>query len=75
MNRVQAFGLAMRRARLHAGLSQEALAEKAGLHRNWISLVERGVHPAALDSIFAIADALGVSASALIRQAESESAR
>lgn len=70
MDRVQAFGLAVRKARQRAGFSQEALAERAGLHRNWISLVERGLHPAALDSVFAMADALGVSAAALVEEAE-----
>lgn len=70
MNRVEAFGLAVREARLSAGLSQEALAEKAGLHRNWISLIERGINPPALDSIFLVADALGTSAAVLLGAAE-----
>ena len=72
MDRIRAFGLALREARLRAGLSQEALAERADLHRNWVSLVERGKHPPALDSIFALADALGVSAAQLIEQADKE---
>lgn len=70
MDRIQAFGLALREARLRAGLSQEALAERADLHRNWVSLVERGKHAAALDSIFALADALELNAAHLIEQAE-----
>jgi transcriptional regulator with XRE-family HTH domain len=42
MDRIAAFGQTVREARLAKGLSQEGLAEKANLHRNFISLVERG---------------------------------
>lgn len=70
MERVRAFGRALREARLHAGLSQEALAERADLHRNWVSMIERGKHAPALDSIFALADALGIEAAKLVEQAE-----
>ena len=71
MDRIAAFGQTVREARLAKGLSQEGLAEKANLHRNFISLVERGESKIALDSLFAIADALSVPASKLLSDAES----
>jgi len=40
-------------------LSQEALAEKAGMHWTFISGVERGKYNISLDSIVRIAKALG----------------
>ena len=43
---VQAFGALLRRHRLAAGLSQEALAERAGLSVRGLSDLERGVRQA-----------------------------
>ncbi|MGA4045160.1 helix-turn-helix domain-containing protein [Ralstonia nicotianae] len=71
MDRIAAFGQVVREARLEKGLTQEALAEQADLHRNFVSLIERGQSKVALDSLFAIADALGTQASELLRLAES----
>ncbi|MCG5077522.1 helix-turn-helix domain-containing protein [Paraburkholderia tagetis] len=70
MSRIAAFGRVVREERLAKGISQEELAEKANLHRNFISLVERGQSKIALDSLFALADALDISASTLLRRAE-----
>lgn len=50
----------VRRLRKSAGLSQEALADRAGLHRTYISSIERGERNITLASIFALAKALGV---------------
>jgi transcriptional regulator with XRE-family HTH domain len=66
MNRIQQFGQAVRSARLARGLTQEQLAEKANLHVNSISFVERGLSPPALDTICFIADALGLKVSELV---------
>jgi len=52
----------MRQYRKASGLSQEAFAAKAGLHRTYISAVERGKRSIALDNIEKIADALEIDA-------------
>ncbi|MCC6959509.1 MAG: helix-turn-helix transcriptional regulator [Dehalococcoidia bacterium] len=65
-----AIGAVIRERRLQRGLSQEALAEAADLHRNYVGLVERGQHSASLAALAAIAGALGLKASELIRLAE-----
>lgn len=56
----------IRRIRSETGMSQEELGERAGLHRTYISSVERGERNISLENIFAIAEALGVSASELV---------
>ena len=42
------------------GLSQEAFADKAGLHRTYISAIECGKRSIALDNVQKIADALEI---------------
>ncbi len=53
-------GETVRAKRTKADLSQEALAEKAGLSTVFISRVERGVESPSLDSLVKIAKALQV---------------
>ncbi len=53
-------GKRIRALREAKGFSQEALAEKSGLHRTYIGGVERGLRNASLKSISRMAKALGV---------------
>ena len=53
------FAAALRRERKASGLSQEALAARAGLHRTYVSSVEREERNISIDSMERLARALG----------------
>ena len=55
------FGSTVRRLREERGYSQEELAERADLHRNYIGGIERGERNVALENIVRLAKALSVS--------------
>ena len=55
------FGEAVRAMRRRRGLSQEELADAAGLHRTHISLIERGLREPSLDTLVKLCRGLGVS--------------
>lgn len=59
------FGAAVRTYRLRLGISQETLAERAELHRTYITDVERGARNISLESISRLARALDLSVSSL----------
>lgn len=61
------FGSRLRALRLEAGLSQEALADLAVVHRTYVSLVERGDSTPTLYSIVRFAEALMVDPAELVR--------
>ncbi len=61
------FGMRVRKLRGKQGLSQEALAELAGFHRTYLGGVERGERNPGLLNIVAVARALGVTPSVLLR--------
>ena len=63
-------GAAIREARKAKGISQEALAELAGIDRSYMGGIERGEHNLAIMNLLKIADALGVKASLLLNGAE-----
>ena len=65
MDILVAFGKRVRDLRIIKGLSQEELANLAGLHRTYISSVELGKRNISLKNIQALADALNVSFSDL----------
>ncbi len=52
------------------GLSQEALADLAGLHRTYVSQVERQVVNVSLDNIVLLAEAMGVQVVDLLKEPE-----
>lgn len=60
------FAARIREERKRQGLSQEALAEKTGLHRTYIGSVERGERNVSIDNIERIAKALDVKAADLL---------
>lgn len=60
MDIVKVFGDNLRKYRTQLGLSQEAFAEKCGLHRTYISAIECYRRSIALENVQRIADALGV---------------
>jgi transcriptional regulator with XRE-family HTH domain len=66
----RAFGEVVRRLRLGAGVSQEALAGAAGLHRTYVGLLERGLRMPSILVARQLAHALGTTTPDLIREAE-----
>lgn len=52
------FGEKVREERLKRGLSQEELAGKAGVHRTYIGMIERGEKNITLTNIKKVANAL-----------------
>ena len=60
MDILRVFGTNLRKHRLAASLSQEKLAEACGLHRTYISDIERFQRSIALENVQKIADALGI---------------
>jgi transcriptional regulator with XRE-family HTH domain len=60
MDICEKFGNRVRELRVAQGLSQEELAQKAGLHRTYIGGIERGERNVSLENIQRIALALNV---------------
>lgn len=65
----------LRRIRVATGLSQEGLADRAGLHRTYISSVERGRRNVSLQNIYVLAEALGVDPADLLTTPAAEPSR
>ena len=63
------FGAAVRRFREKQGYSQEMFADKVRVHRTYLGGIERGERNPTLTTIHRVADALGVPAWRLLRDA------
>lgn len=63
-------GEQLREARIEAGWSQEKLAEKAGISRNYVSLLELNQKSPTVSVLLAVCGALGVSAAEIIAKVE-----
>lgn len=60
MDILNVFATNVKKYRTRQGLSQEAFAEKAGLHRTYISALEREKRNISLDNVQKIAEALKI---------------
>jgi len=65
---LRALGQAVAKYRQEKELSQEALAERAGLNRTYLSDIERGVRNPGIKNVARLAKALGVSTARLVEE-------
>lgn len=63
---LETFGQNVRKFRIEQGLSQEQLADSAGLHRTYIGMIEHAEKNITLCNIEKIANALSVNIVALL---------
>jgi transcriptional regulator with XRE-family HTH domain len=64
------FGFAVKMRREELGLTQEGLADKAGIHRTYLSDIERGSRNLSLINVERVAVALSLSLSELFSRVE-----
>lgn len=64
------FGIAVRRKRHKLDLSQEDFADKAEIHRTYVSSIELGKVNIGIGTAYKVAAALGLPLSTLIKEAE-----
>lgn len=70
MDIIKVFGTNLKKYRTESGLSQEAFADKCGMHRTYISAIECYRRSISLENIQRIADALGIEAYKLFIESE-----
>jgi transcriptional regulator with XRE-family HTH domain len=66
------YGEELKRVRTCLGISQEELADRAGVHTSYISQLERGIKSPTLGVMTQIAKALGCHAWAMVKIAEND---
>ena len=69
----QAVGTVICRYRKDKGMTQELLSGLAGIARSHLSMIERGTKQPNFETIWRIAEALGISPSELVAEIEAES--
>ncbi len=62
-------GSSVRAARMEIGVSQERLAERAGISKNYVGNIERGEYDVTVSSLKAIASALNRTAAEILQSA------
>lgn len=67
--RLQKLGAAIRAARVAEGMSQEALADAAGIDRSHMGKIERGERNVSVLNLARVSEALNVSMSSLMAAA------
>lgn len=72
MDIIKVFGANVRKYRIKKGFSQEAFAEKCGLHRTYISAVECYRRSISLENIQRIADTLEIDTYKLFLEEEDD---
>lgn len=65
-----AFAHVLSNRRNALGLSQDKLAEKAGMERTYVSMLERGIHAPSLRAIVLIGAVFGLKASEFVQEVE-----
>lgn len=66
-----AFGHAIRKFRTEKNISQEMFANMCGLHRTYISDIERGLRNVSIENIDKMANALDMNISDIFKEVES----
>lgn len=58
----------LKRLRREKGISQEELADKADINRNYVGMIERSENAASVDMLEKLAEALEVEAAEILRE-------
>lgn len=70
-----ALGAAVRALRQERGMTQDVLAERAGMSENYVGDTERGERNISVRVLWQFADGLGVDAATLMQEAERQLSR
>lgn len=68
----QLLGIEVRQARERLGISQEELGFRAGIHRTYVSQIERGLKSPTLGAVLRVAKGLNTPASNLVAAVEKQ---
>lgn len=66
------FGGVLQRQRARVGITQEELAFRAEVDRTFVSRLERGIRQPTITTLLGLGEALGLSATELVRETEAE---